>query len=307
MIIYYNAQDRKPLVKAISEFTGEKAVYMRTPTYAYRIDYFTVTREGNLEFDDRADSEEIEKLIEFLSERGFVSEDSDTAANTAQELTSEELSAAADNAAHGAPAGLTVEIPLESAAVGNLTKLLDAKGGLIRRALAVEDIRIEVTDSTVKFPWFAECGADECKAYTHFISALCELAKNAKRVTAKEKATDNDKYAFRCFLLRLGFIGSEYKAERKILLRTLTGSSASEMEVLQMKFPSKETIEQYRREYPVGCRVELISMDDLQAPPKGTRGTVRGVDDAGNLLVRWDNGSGLNAVLGVDVVRKIHG
>lgn len=226
MIIYYNAQDRKPLVKAISEFTGEKAVYMRTPTYAYRIDYFTVTREGNLEFDDRADSEEIEKLIEFLSERGFVSEDSDTAANTAQELTSEELSAAADNAAHGAPAGLTVEIPLESAAVGNLTKLLDAKGGLIRRALAVEDIRIEVTDSTVKFPWFAECGAGECKAYTHFISALCELAKNAKRVTAKEKATDNDKYAFRCFLLRLGFIGSEYKAERKILLRNLTGSSA---------------------------------------------------------------------------------
>ena len=226
MIIYYNAQDRKPLVKAISEFTGEKAVYMRTPTYANRIDYFTVTREGNLEFDDRADSEEIEKLIEFLSERGFVSEDSDTAANTAQELTSEELSAAADNAAHGAPAGLTVEIPLESAAVGNLTKLLDAKGGLIRRALAVEDIRIEVTDSTVKFPWFAECGADECKAYTHFISALCELAKNAKRVTAKEKATDNDKYAFRCFLLRLGFIGSEYKAERKILLRNLTGSSA---------------------------------------------------------------------------------
>lgn len=90
MTIYYNAQDRKPLVKAISEFTGADAVYMRTPTYAYRIDYFTVTREGNLEFDDRADSEEIEKLLEFLSERGFTA---DTAANTAQELTSEELSA----------------------------------------------------------------------------------------------------------------------------------------------------------------------------------------------------------------------
>ena len=69
MTIYYNAQDRKPLVKAISEFTGADAVYMRTPTYAYRIDYFTVTREGNLEFDDRADSEEIEGLIEFLAER----------------------------------------------------------------------------------------------------------------------------------------------------------------------------------------------------------------------------------------------
>ena len=108
----------------------------------------------------------------------------------------------------------------------NLTKLLKAKGRLIRKALAVDKLSIEVTDSTVKFPWFSECGTDECKAYTHFISALCELAANAKRVTAKEKETDNDKYAFRCFLLRLGFIGSEYKEERKILLRNLTGSSA---------------------------------------------------------------------------------
>lgn len=223
MTIYYNAQDRKPLVKAISEFTGADAVYMRTPTYAYRIDYFTVTREGNLEFDDRADSEEIETLLEFLSERGFVA---DTNGAEPTETVIEELSAAADSAAHGEPVGLTVEVPLESTAVGNLTKLLDAKGSLIRKALAVEDIRIEVTNSAVKFPWFAECGADECKAYTHFISALCELAKNAKRVAAKEKDTGNDKYAFRCFLLRLGFIGSEYKAERKILLRNLTGSSA---------------------------------------------------------------------------------
>ena len=74
-----------------------------------------------------------------------------------------------------------------------------------------------------------------------------------------------------------------------------------------MKFPSKERLAELRNEYPVGCHVELVSMDDPQAPPKGTRGTVRGVDDAGNLLVRWDNGSGLNAVLGVDVVRKICG
>lgn len=217
MTIYYNAQDRKPLVKAISEFTGADAVYMRTPTYAYQIDYFTVTREGNLEFDDRADSEEIEGLLEFLAERGFIAGNADT---------SKEVPADADSAEHGESVGLTVEIPLEGTAVDNLTKLLEAKGRLIRRALAVDSLPIEVTDSTVKFPWFANCGADECKAYTHFISALCELAANAKRVTAKEKETDNDKYTFRCFLLRLGFIGSEYKAERKILLRNLTGSSA---------------------------------------------------------------------------------
>ena len=218
MMIYYNAQDRKPLVKAISEFTGADAVYMRTPTYAYRIDYFTVTREGNLEFDDRADSEEIENLLEFLAERGFVAESHEPVANETLDTATE--------TAHSETVGLTVEVPLEGVAVENLTKLLDAKGRLIRRALAVDSLPIEVTDSTVKFPWFSECGADECKAYTHFVSALCELAANAKRVTAKEKETDNDKYAFRCFLLRLGFIGSEYKAERKILLRNLTGSSA---------------------------------------------------------------------------------
>ena len=223
MTIYYNAQDRKPLVKAISEFTGADAVYMRTPTYAYQIDYFTVNREGNLEFDDRADSEEIEGLIEFLAERGFIT---DTSATEQPETAAEEAPAAADSAEHGEPVGLTVEVPLDGSAVENLTKLLKAKGRLIRKALAVESLPIEVTDIMVKFPWFADCGVDECKAHTHFISALCELAANAKRVTAKEKETDNDKYAFRCFLLRLGFIGSEYKSERKILLRNLTGSSA---------------------------------------------------------------------------------
>ena len=68
--------------------------------------------------------------------------------------------------------------------------------------------------------------ADEVKAYTHFIAKLCEMAQNQKRITSKEKEADNDKYAFRCFLLRLGFIGEEFKAERKILLSKLTGSSA---------------------------------------------------------------------------------
>ena len=76
-------------------------------------------------------------------------------------------------------------------------------------------------------PWFPELpDADAVKAYTHFISALCEMSKNAKRVTVTEKTVENEKYAFRCFLLRLGFIGAEYKTERKILLKNLTGSSA---------------------------------------------------------------------------------
>ena len=72
-----------------------------------------------------------------------------------------------------------------------------------------------------------------------------------------------------------------------------------------MKFPSREIVERIRREYPAGTRVELVQMDDAQAPPVGTKGTVKGVDDTGSLLMRWDNGSGLNVVYGEDVVRKV--
>lgn len=73
-----------------------------------------------------------------------------------------------------------------------------------------------------------------------------------------------------------------------------------------MKFPNKETVEKLRKEYPVGTRVELVSMDDFQAPPLGTKGIVKGVDDTGSLLVNWDNGSGLSVIYGIDKVRKLH-
>ena len=68
---------------------------------------------------------------------------------------------------------------------------------------------------------------------------------------------------------------------------------------------SREMVDRLRREYPIGCRVELIKMDDIQAPPIGTRGTVRGVDDIGSIMVRWDNGSSLSVAYGEDICRKI--
>ena len=71
-----------------------------------------------------------------------------------------------------------------------------------------------------------------------------------------------------------------------------------------MRFPSKETVERIRNEYPVGSRVELVRMDDPQAPPIGTKGTVRGVDDIGSIMVAWDNGSGLSVAYGEDICRR---
>ena len=72
-----------------------------------------------------------------------------------------------------------------------------------------------------------------------------------------------------------------------------------------MRFPSKEIVERIRKEYPVGTRVELVQMDDPQAPLVGTKGTVRGVDDIGSIMVAWDNGSGLSVAYGEDICRKL--
>lgn len=217
--------ERKALVTAIGEILEVRPKYKGMPSAAYEIDYYTVTKDGTLEFDDRADSEEVENLLERLADRGIVAAPTEMA-QAWLDAREAERSEKRETALQEANVGLTVEIPLEKVAVGNLIKLLDAKGNLIRKALGITDLRIELLEDRVAFPWFSQVDADSVAAYTHFISALCEMSRNAKRVTATEKPVENEKYAFRCFLLRLGFIGTEYKAERKILLRNLSGSTA---------------------------------------------------------------------------------
>ena len=70
-------------------------------------------------------------------------------------------------------------------------------------------------------------------------------------------------------------------------------------------FPSRETVEHIRKQYPPGCHVELVRMDDFQAPPIGTKGVVTGVDDTGSIMVHWENGSSLNVVYGEDLCRRV--
>lgn len=219
MTINYNrtGADRKPLVAAIASITGAEAKYLGAPSFAYQVDYFTIDRNGAVTFDDRADSEEIENLIERLAGMGFEAEPVEREADTGVEQP----------AAHD---GLTIQMPADSftpEALSNLHSLIAAKGRLIRKALGVDLLPVQVEADMVSFPWFSgEATGEEVKAYTHLITALCDMARNQRRIIARDKDTGNDKYAFRCFLLRLGFIGAEYKEERKILLRNLTGSSA---------------------------------------------------------------------------------
>lgn len=217
---------RKEMVEIVSGIVGMKAVYMRMPTCAYAISNIIVSKDGTLVWDERTDDQMVEKVHGALAAAGFTAVPTETA-QARLETESGESSAESENEPQEANVGLTVEIPLDKVKVGNLTSILDAKGHLIQKALGIDSTPIEVTEETVSFPWFSELPEpDAAHAYTHLISALCEMSVNQKRITAKEKEVENEKYAFRCFLLRLGFIGAEYKADRKILLKNLTGSSA---------------------------------------------------------------------------------
>ena len=219
MVIKYNVTgaERKRLVTTLSTLTGVKAKYLGMPSMAYEVGDFTIDKNGNLELSDKVNSEEIERVAGHLASEGFIAEEEISATGGEQTAASEEF-------------GLTVSMPrsnFSERALENLKVIIEAKGELIRHALDVENLPIEVYDDEVSFPWFEILpAAEEVKAYNHFISALCQMAINQKRITVKEKEVENEKYAFRCFLLRLGFIGEEYKEERKILLRNLTGSSA---------------------------------------------------------------------------------
>lgn len=213
--------DRKNMVGIISNIIGMKAVYKFMPTCAYVIDNLTVSKDGTLIADERTDIETIRRVLETLESAGFIAE--------ALPEDTEEVAQETDPAAEKSDS-LVVSMPLDGFtenSLANLKKLIDSKQGLIKKALGTDNLAIEVTDTRVSFPWFqGTFDEDTTQAYMHFIVNLCAMAKNAKRVTATEKPADNEKYAFRCFLLRLGFIGNEYKVYRKILLKNLTGSSA---------------------------------------------------------------------------------
>ena len=199
-------EKRKGLVNAISEIIDASAEYQFMPTCAYKIgDFYTVTKEGNLEISDSADGKEVEMMISELSDRGYD-----------VPLDEEEN-------------GLTVEMPLEmvdDAAIDRLRKIVENKGELFKAAFKTDNLEIIVEDDKVCFPWFTVEQYDDTSAYCTFISMLCEFAKNQGRINRKPDTSDNPKYTMRCFLIRLGMVGAEFKAARKAILRNLTGNSA---------------------------------------------------------------------------------
>ena len=234
---------RKALVEAISQELNAPVKYLGAPTFTYEVGSYNVDRNGVLEGKDNPGL-----IADLLGLHDFkaVSEEYDTPFPEAEPIP-EDLQIPYEAAIGGRISpykepplynstgqedadSLTIEMPradFTDAAIDNLKRLVESKETLIKKALDADSVPVIVGEEAISFPWFSgELDSDEIKAYTHFIAALCEMAKTQKRVNATEKAVENEKYAFRCFLLRLGFIGPECKAERKILLSKLTGSSA---------------------------------------------------------------------------------
>ena len=217
MTVKTNAQgkDRKRLVLAIAKWTGDQVKYAGAPNFAYEVGGITIDKEAGIDFGNALPDETIDRLLQHLYDEGF---EPDMSIEEAAEDGGDEFSGICISM----PRSLFTDKNLE-----NLKAITAAKEILIKKALGADSLPIEVADTKVSFPWFpGEPTPEEINAFDTFVCKLCEMARNQTRVVAKEKATDNEKYAFRCFLLRLGFIGDEYKAARKILLRNFTGSAA---------------------------------------------------------------------------------
>lgn len=256
MKLNYNVTgpDRKRLVEALSALTDSKGKYLGVPSRAYQVGEYTIDKNGVLTGPDSLDLEDAIHQAGFDEDgesRAYDEPDTyesglggmgavDDAFENLQLSESEERGLGKERRED--PQGenrmqpddcidtLVIELSKESftdANLENLQKLVESKEELIKTALGSTDLSLEITEDRIRFPWFTfSVTPEEIKAYSAFIAALAKLAKEQKRVTAKPKEIENKKYAFRCFLLRLGFIGDEYKQERKILLSKLIGSSA---------------------------------------------------------------------------------
>lgn len=200
MNIKFNIEksQRKALAQKIGELTSSEVKYLGVPSCGYQIGAYTLDKEAVLHGDELPDDirSEMQKV-------GYTAEDE--------------------------PAALTISMPRDfftEQSINNLLQLIANKETLLKHALNTESLAVNECEETVEFPWFTVEKDGDGDAYARFITALCEFAKNLQRVVNKPDTSDNEKYAFRCFLLRLGMIGEEYKPVRRVLLRRLTGSSA---------------------------------------------------------------------------------
>lgn len=258
--------ERKALVNKISELSGENPVYLGMPTVAFKIGPFEVSRTGVLTWEEQAEESAQELVRNLQAAGFTVEEDTEPvnteqettdAAETAQDAAGTAESTSADiceetaqnapeaastalaaihqngiatatEAAQEGDTGLTIELPdtLSDEQFALLERLVAGKETLIKHAFQTDDLTITRKDGQIAFPWFTASDGDHTMAYSQFLTSLLKFVKKAKRVTVHDKQEDNEKFSFRIFMIRLGMVGDEFKASRKILMENLSGNSA---------------------------------------------------------------------------------
>lgn len=231
---------RKLFVKAVSEVLETKPRYLGMPSMAYEIGFATVTKEGNIELNSRTGSEQVENLVDRLAERGYEPDPAEMPHRSAEDelqnagqseeeaQTFEALSENTVSVENGA--SLTVSVPrglFRDPALENLRRLLVVKHDLICKALEIESTAIEVSGEAVSFPWWNRpLEPEQVHVCSQFIDRLCKFAIASKRVTANIKPSRNERFDMRCWLIRLGCSGPEYKALRAAFMKNLVGDAA---------------------------------------------------------------------------------
>lgn len=221
-----NGDRRKALVGAISEITNQPMHYKGAPTFAFEIGGYIVGKDGMVTGEGSISNTDNSELLKALNELGFIGEVADRGDDNAVA----EINPADDLGDEDESCRLVIEMPLDGFApeqLDNLAKLVNAKAPLLKAAIGTDDLPIQQTADKLRFPWFGDgLDADTIKAYAAMIGKICASAKGKHRFTSHERDPENKKYAMRCWLLSLGFIGDEYKTSRKILLSKLDGNSS---------------------------------------------------------------------------------
>jgi hypothetical protein len=232
MQIKYNVTGdrRKALVAVMRDVLQDATRYLGAPSFAFQVGAYTVDKNGTVTCPDGTDEGQIEMLIRELAHDGFIGQRIGEPAKPAEQQIIETprkeiVTPTLDNLDR-----LSVEIPKDGitpTAMENLRRLIASKSTLLKKALSTECLPMKEHTDRIEFGWFRPTDEQaEITAYYQLVQGLCKLARTQKRVSASEQEVENEKYAFRCFLLRLGFIGPEFKDSRRALLKNLTGNAA---------------------------------------------------------------------------------
>ena len=200
-------EQKRQMLSIVAQVTGEQSVYLGPPHFTYKIGPYMVDKTGTL-ITDYASDEQTEIILKELEKVGIIGERDEKAESQS----------------------LCIGYPrskMSKEGIERLEHTLKAKGSLIKKALGIKSVEIIVNDEQIGFPWFEGMSSSEhMKVYEGFICALCKYAEKANRASAEEKEVENEKYTFRCFLLRLGYKGDDTRFARKVLLQNLTGDGS---------------------------------------------------------------------------------